>query len=90
MSLADELGVGVAGEPVGRFPSPDADLPLVTHAFSHLKARYWPFVFVMGPSAGTRSDMDAGRWVPLGELDQVALPVAQRKIAESLLESLSS
>ena len=90
MTLAEELGREQPGEAVGGLPSPDAELPMVTHVFSHLKARYWPFVFLMGPSAGTRSDSDAGRWAPLGKLDQVPLPVAQRKIAESLVESLST
>jgi A/G-specific adenine glycosylase len=90
ISLALELGLGAAEGTVGPSRLLHIDLPVVTHLFSHLKVRYWPFVIPTGSRAGARPGREVGRWVSLEELDHVPLPVAQRKIGESLMESMKS
>jgi A/G-specific adenine glycosylase len=75
LSLAREL-LGASGGPVG---APER-LPWVAHAFSHLRMRYHPFLFrVGGMSEGSAGPLVL-RWTPAEELDEPALPVAQRRI----------
>ncbi|MFC1662304.1 NUDIX domain-containing protein, partial [Gemmatimonadota bacterium] len=71
--LARELGLEASGGLV--------DLPVVPHGFSHLKVRYWPFL------AGMEAETPAqgARWVPWADLEQVPLPVAQRKIVHAAM-----
>ena len=59
----------------------------MTHGFSHKRVTYEPAVYrVRGPerdatpAAGSEEGDTA--WVAIGDLDDYALPVAQRKIAE--------
>lgn len=52
----------------------------VPHAFSHLKAVYRPVLYRLQRPQGAAQ----GRWVRLERLSTLALPVAQRRIAESL------
>ena len=65
--------------------SPPCPLPEIRHRFSHLDARYLPVaVRVDGMDAGG----PVARWVAWDD-DTLALPVAQRKALESLLDTLS-
>ena len=75
------------------------ELDVVTHAFSHLKARYRPYLLRVGPEGF--SDLEAKAplssasanlenqpvWIRVDELDDVPLPVAQGKIARAALEN---
>lgn len=88
-SLAREFGLKVD-------PSPDVtELPLVTHVFSHLKVRYWPFLMRMVTPAGPppQPQKDPGSdarpsWISAADLEPVPIPVAQGKILESVLAAL--
>ncbi len=82
--LSKELGLGHPRDAAGGMTFPTMDLPMVAHVFSHLKVRYWPFVLVWEPPVGGWPVTDGGRWVPIEEMELVPLPVAQRKIGESL------
>ncbi len=73
-------------------------LPEVEHAFSHFRATYRPFLVVARGAAegcgaaelhGT-GEVSTGepRWLPARQIDALALPVAQRRIAESVLDWL--
>jgi A/G-specific adenine glycosylase len=59
----------------------------VQHLFTHLKARYRPFLirfpWEMGPPA-------EGRWVSLEELEELPVPVAQRRILEAARAAMAS
>ena len=67
-------------------------LPTVRHRFSHRAAEYRPFLFIAQRTSEPRgededtSSVEAGTadraWVAVDELGRVALPAAQRKIAE--------
>jgi A/G-specific adenine glycosylase len=72
LELAGELGLDLMGEPV--------ELDVVTHRFSHLKARYRPFAARVTGMTGS----EAGRWLREEDLAELPLPVAQRKIAEAV------
>lgn len=95
-----------AGGPLVGEPTP---LGPLSHAFSHLRATYHPFLHELGdgaggsPSPGTGSgagpsragaagrvggDDEAGWFSPAG-LEELALPVAQRRILERAREALS-
>ena len=62
-------------------------LDSVEHRFTHLRARYHPFLIrlpgEMGPPAG-------GRWVSLEELEKLPFPVAQRRILEAARAAMAS
>lgn len=78
LRLAAGLGLNVVGEA--------AELEAVTQLFSHLKARYRPFVaLVEGVGEG-----GVGRWLRAEELSSVPLPVAQGKIAEAAREAVQN
>jgi A/G-specific adenine glycosylase len=71
----------VSGLPLDR----GVELEAVPHAYSHLRATYRPVLF--------RTDQPPGggagfTWVDRAGLDELALPRAQRTIAERLLEAL--
>jgi A/G-specific adenine glycosylase len=77
LALAREL-LGVSGEPEW---APER-LATVAHAFSHLRMRYHPFVF-RGVGAGRDgAEPPTLRWTSVEEMDEPALPVAQRRILE--------
>ncbi len=96
-SMALELGL-VRGP--GKAPPPTnlTELELVTHVFSHLKARYRPYLLRVGPEG--LSDLEAAAplpsdstnpenppvWIRVDELEEFPLPVAQGKIARAALE----
>jgi A/G-specific adenine glycosylase len=75
-------GGGEMGLP--EIPSP-VPLAPVTHAFSHLRATYWPLLARM-PSVR----VNEGSWTPLQDLEGLALPVAQEKILALALKALGS
>lgn len=54
------------------------ELPAVTHRFSHFTAVYRPRRVEVAAERG-----EAGRWVTLSELAELALPVAQQRIARA-------
>jgi A/G-specific adenine glycosylase len=72
LEAADHAGAEMTG------PSPTALLDPVRHRFTHLDATYHAVVL-----AGRGADGENRRWVPLGALDEVALPVAQQRIARA-------
>jgi A/G-specific adenine glycosylase len=78
--LAREL-LGVSGEPEW---APEG-LPTVAHAFSHLRMRYHPFVFRDVGNGKDGAEPPPLRWASVEELDEPALPVAQRRILEGAL-----
>jgi len=62
-------------------PAREAEaLEPVTHVFSHFRAEYRPRARI----AERRLDLDEGQWIDCDEIDALALPVAQRKIADRL------
>jgi A/G-specific adenine glycosylase len=63
-------------------------LEVVTHQFSHLKARYRPVLFMMAGLDEPGGVFTDCRWVARRTLDEVPLPVAQGKIAAAALEVL--
>lgn len=76
LELETEWGLEVRGQPI--------PLPGVAHAFTHLKARYWPYLVevedqVRGP----------GLWATLEEIDALPMPVAQGRILEAAVEALT-
>ncbi len=58
---------------------PPVELPTVTHRFTHLQARYRPFLI----EVEEEWEEAGGRWVSPEELGDLALPVAQQRIAET-------
>jgi len=72
--LARGLGLVVEGD--------SRMLPAVRHRFTHLDATYHPVLLV-----GQGSAADGAGWFAPSELDAVALPVAQQKIASSAAEA---
>ena len=70
--VAETLGV----EPVG----PGRGLTTVKHRFSHIHARYKPWVV----SVRTPVLRDGYSWVRPGQIDGLAVPVAQRKVLRQL------
>jgi A/G-specific adenine glycosylase len=60
-------------------------LEALTHRFTHLEATYHPVVLRV--EAGTSAE---GRWIRLGAPSEVALPVAQQKIARAAEVMLTS
>lgn len=58
-------------------------LPVVRHRFTHLEARYHPVLL-----AGSGPDHENRRWVALERRGQVALPVAQEKIARAAADAV--
>lgn len=50
----------------------------VPHDFTHLRVLYRPWLAPVGPGAPAHSEL---RWVPLGDPGELALPVAQQRIA---------
>jgi A/G-specific adenine glycosylase len=75
LALAREL-LGASGGPVG---APER-LPSVAHAFSHLRMRYHPYLFRVGGEGDEGAGPSVLRWTPTEELDELALPVAQRRV----------
>jgi len=71
-----------AGEDVSLLP-----MDPVIHLFSHLKARYFPF---LARVRRKENPAGAGRWLSLRETGTVPLPVAQGRILASALEALQS
>jgi len=72
-----EAGATLAGE--GR----PQRLSVVRHRFTHLDARYHPVLL-----AGSGTDDENRRWVPLARRERLALPVAQEKIARAAAATL--
>ena len=76
----NDVAIGVA-EAVGARLDVDAisvSLAAVRHRFSHLQATYRPVLL-----RGTGPSSDDRRWIPLGAPRELALPVAQEKIARA-------
>jgi A/G-specific adenine glycosylase len=99
-SMALELGLDRGP---GKAPPPTSltELELVTHVFSHLKARYRPYLLRVGPeglsdlesnvshSSGSTNPENPPVWIRVDDLEEVPLPVAQGKIARAALERSS-
>jgi A/G-specific adenine glycosylase len=85
VALVRNLGQGTLGGAAGAWLPPSRDLPMVRHIYSHLKVRYWPFLFEWEAPAARWLGAEKGEWFSARELDRLPLPVAQQKIAESLL-----
>jgi A/G-specific adenine glycosylase len=92
---ASEVAHRAAAETGLRVGRPGAPLPVVNHLYSHLRAAYHPYLF-----EATEGDADADaaerttsgqapRWMDRRELDEAALPGAQRAIVVSLLERMA-
>lgn len=67
-------GTGARGP---RSEVPGQTLDTVVHAFTHMKVRYHPFLVRLRVEI---APPPAGRWVPLPKLEELPIPVAQRKI----------
>jgi A/G-specific adenine glycosylase len=67
--LLQELGLTKRGKPIA--------MDTVRHAFSHLRARYWPLLIHV-TEGGVGGE---GRWVTWREMEELPLSAAQRKIA---------
>jgi A/G-specific adenine glycosylase len=76
--LATDLGLKVGKDSV--------ELEMITHLFSHLKVRYWPFLFVVEGWRGQPVELAGNRWVLKRDLDEVPLPVAQGRILQEAME----
>lgn len=76
--LAAELGLTVVGVPAER-------LDPVPHQFSHLHVTYRPWVVAVegdvAAGAGATASDEPMRWTPLDDPGDLALPVAQQRIA---------
>jgi adenine-specific DNA glycosylase len=59
----------------------------VRHRFTHLEATYHPVVLSV-PLAGNGADGENRRWILLEPPHDVALPVAQQKIAKAAVAAL--
>ncbi len=83
----NEVAIGVAKAVGARLDDDPIPLPLaaVRHRFTHLQATYRP-VLLRGVGPSTRNR----RWIPLGAPREVALPVAQEKIARAAWTILKS
>jgi A/G-specific adenine glycosylase len=78
-----------AGVRVGRVRT---TLPTVDHLYSHLRASYHPYLFEAATDHGDTVKRTRGgspRWMDRKELDEAALPGAQRAIVASLLEVMA-
>jgi A/G-specific adenine glycosylase len=87
VDLASEMGMDPGF--ILPFPSLKPDLlvlPMIAHAFSHLKVRYWPFLVLLDH----QPEIPGHQWIPADDLDRVPLPVAQGKIARDALAALRS
>lgn len=87
LDLASKMGI----DPGVILPSSHSEpdilaLPVIAHAFSHLKVRYWPFLVLLDQ----KQEVSGHEWIPADGLDQVPLPVAQGKIAREALGVLGS
>jgi len=78
---AAALGVRLGDGPIR------ARLDPVRHRFTHLEATYHPLVLA-GALAGKGGDGENRRWIPLEPPHDVALPVAQQKIARAAAAAL--
>jgi len=75
-------------EPWARSPSPGLlRLETVIHTFTHFRARYHPFLFRVGRHGASSPEV---RWVSWGELDDLPVPVAQRRILGLASDALSA
>jgi A/G-specific adenine glycosylase len=81
--LAQGLGLDPVSDAAAEPPEP-SELPVVDHAFSHLRVRYYPFLFRILPA----TPCPDCAWVAKTRLPEVPLPVAQLKIAEAAMELL--
>jgi A/G-specific adenine glycosylase len=63
-------------------------LPPVIHRFTHLKLHYRPLFVRMAAAARPPEPGDGIRWVSGGELAELPMPVAQRRIAREALRRL--
>tara|TARA_Y100000814_G_scaffold28108_1_gene18394 strand:+ start:2092 stop:2304 length:213 start_codon:yes stop_codon:yes gene_type:complete len=63
-------------------------LPPVEHRFTHLHVRYVPTMLEVDRDERVGGVGERGRWVGLDGLEDLALPVAQRKVFESCLKHL--
>ena len=79
-SYAVHLGLSPMGKP--------AALPPVEHRFTHLHVRYVPTMLEVDRDERVGGVGERGRWVGLDGLEELALPVAQRKVFESCLKHL--
>ncbi|MDE2677114.1 MAG: A/G-specific adenine glycosylase [Gemmatimonadota bacterium] len=86
-------GVGGGGLPVAAsHVGPAESLPVVHHAFTHLRAAYRPVIIRVPRSTrrvGCPSHHAPAAWVHHAHLDEWALPVAQQKIGALLTEWLA-
>lgn len=80
-AYAVQLGLRPLGKPVA--------LPEVEHRFTHLHVRYVPTLLKVDRDDDFVAIGRGGRWIGPGGLEGVALPVAQRKVLESWLETLT-
>jgi A/G-specific adenine glycosylase len=81
VSIAGRLGSN-------RTAAPPELLPVCEHRFTHLAATYLPVLLEVASEDGMPADGSV-LWLPLTTPSRVALPVAQRRIAESARDRLA-
>ncbi|HBV05921.1 MAG TPA: hypothetical protein DEF01_04210, partial [Gemmatimonadetes bacterium] len=82
--IASAYAVHLGLRPMGEHTA----LPPVEHRFTHLHVRYEPTMLEVDRDEKVGGDGERGRWVGLDDLEDLVLPVAQRKVFESCLEHL--
>jgi A/G-specific adenine glycosylase len=88
-ALADAFGLSLAPSASGSEPG-GKEMNSVTHVFSHLKARYHPFLFETSLLSVLAQVPDGLNWVRVDRLGKVPIPVAQQKISLGALDELNS
>jgi len=82
LGLAEKLGFLSLGAPT--------PLTMVPHGFTHLKVRYWPHIIEVrgGKEIPSGEEVGSGGWVTPGKMEELPLPVAQKKIALMAIDTL--
>ncbi|MGD8359960.1 MAG: A/G-specific adenine glycosylase [Gemmatimonadota bacterium] len=83
--VAVEGGVSLDSSPGG--PAMCRRLDSVEHLFTHLRARYHPFLIRL---SGERGPLAGGRYVSLEELEKLPVPVAQRRILDAAMAAMAA
>ena len=85
------LGEAEAARGEGWIRGGSIRLPTVSHAFSHRRMRYHPFLFRLdpGPDTDNQPRPPVG-WVGVDATGELPLPVAQRRVLADVLKTLTS
>ena len=84
----EPAAVSIAGRlRLRRTAAPPEPLPVREHRFTHLAATYLPVLLEVASENGVPADGSL-LWLSLTAPSRVALPVAQRRIAESARDRL--